>query len=147
MATRATGAIALRPTDNKQGGYYFFSLTTGRVRNQNRLTKLPMPSKVIDRAHILARRGPSGGLGLVFGNRNGSPTITNFDDTDDSNDKSYRPLTLTPTIMTLMSTRTSTRLMTIMAPSTAQISMFTSLIAPIEGVYDAAVVEDDDNEV
>jgi hypothetical protein len=29
MATCTTGAIALRPTRNEQGGYYFFSLTTG----------------------------------------------------------------------------------------------------------------------
>ena len=29
MATRTTGAIALRPTGNKQGGYYFYSLTSG----------------------------------------------------------------------------------------------------------------------
>jgi hypothetical protein len=91
MATRTTGAIAFRPTGNEQGGYYFFSLTTGRVLNRNRLTQLLMPSEVIDRVHVLARRGPSGGLGLVFGNRNGAPTITDLDDTNYSDDKSYHP--------------------------------------------------------
>lgn len=30
LKTRTTGAIALTPTGNAQGGYYFFSLTTGR---------------------------------------------------------------------------------------------------------------------
>jgi hypothetical protein len=30
MDTRAVGAIALRPAGNAQGGYFFFSLTTGR---------------------------------------------------------------------------------------------------------------------
>jgi hypothetical protein len=35
MATWGTGAIALRPTSNKQGGYYFMSLTTGQQINRN----------------------------------------------------------------------------------------------------------------
>jgi hypothetical protein len=30
MLSRTTGAVALRPTGNVQGGYYFMSLTTGR---------------------------------------------------------------------------------------------------------------------
>jgi hypothetical protein len=34
-ATRTTGAIALRPIGNEQGGYYFVSFTTGRVLNRN----------------------------------------------------------------------------------------------------------------
>jgi hypothetical protein len=33
MATQTTGAIALCPTGNEQGGYYIFSLTSGRVLN------------------------------------------------------------------------------------------------------------------
>jgi hypothetical protein len=33
MEARTTGAIALRPTGNDQGGYYFMSLTTGRLLN------------------------------------------------------------------------------------------------------------------
>jgi hypothetical protein len=36
MATRTTGANALRPTGNAQGGYYFYSLDTGRGLNRNR---------------------------------------------------------------------------------------------------------------
>jgi hypothetical protein len=56
MATRTTGAIALRPTGNAQGGYYFYSLGTGRRLNRNRWTPLPMPAEVIDCVHALARR-------------------------------------------------------------------------------------------
>jgi hypothetical protein len=42
MGSRTVGALALRPTGNAQGGYYFFSLSTGRVINRNRATKLPI---------------------------------------------------------------------------------------------------------
>jgi hypothetical protein len=49
MAPRTTGAIALRPTGNAQGGYYFMSLTTGRRISRNRWTPLPMPQDVINR--------------------------------------------------------------------------------------------------
>jgi hypothetical protein len=56
MTTRTTGAIALRPTGNSQGGYFLFSLSTGRVINRNHWTALPMPNDVIDRVHVLARR-------------------------------------------------------------------------------------------
>jgi hypothetical protein len=48
MAPRTTGAIALRPTGNAQGGYYFMSLTTGRRISRNRWTPLPMPQDVIN---------------------------------------------------------------------------------------------------
>ena len=34
MASRTTGAIALRPTGNVQGGYYFMSLTSGLRLNR-----------------------------------------------------------------------------------------------------------------
>jgi hypothetical protein len=51
VATRTTGAIALRPTGNTQGGYYFYSLTTGRRLNPSHWTALPMPAEVIERVH------------------------------------------------------------------------------------------------
>ena len=60
MATRSTGAIALRPTGNAQGGYYFFSLSTGRRLNRNNWTALPMPNEVIDRVHKMARKARNG---------------------------------------------------------------------------------------
>ena len=42
------GAIALRPTGNEQGSYYYLSLTTGCKLNRLRATELPMPKDVID---------------------------------------------------------------------------------------------------
>jgi hypothetical protein len=80
MASRTTGAIALRPTGNAQGGYYFYSVTTGRRLNRYSWTKLPMPQDVIDHIHVLARRYPRG---LEFGDRNGNATINDYEDADD----------------------------------------------------------------
>ena len=57
MDTRKTGAISLRPTGNSQGGHFFFSLTSERRLNRNRLTLLPMPMEVIDRVHQMAGKG------------------------------------------------------------------------------------------
>jgi hypothetical protein len=46
--TRSTGAIALTPTGNAQGGYYFMSLTTGkRLSRQQWMELLPIPDGVI----------------------------------------------------------------------------------------------------
>jgi hypothetical protein len=55
MESRTTGGIAFRPTGNAQGGYYFYSLTSGRRLSRNRWTALPIPQDVIDRVHVLAR--------------------------------------------------------------------------------------------
>jgi hypothetical protein len=90
MATRTTGAIALRPTGNTQGGYYFFSLATGRRlnRNRNRWTELPMPADVIDRVYNLSRRDLAV-AGLLFADRNGHDPDDgdpNYDDDDESDD-------------------------------------------------------------
>ena len=68
MAAQTIGAIALRPTGNTQGGYFFFSLTTGRVLNRGRWTSLPMPNKVINRVHRMARQ-EHGNNGLLFEDR------------------------------------------------------------------------------
>ena len=48
------GALALRPTGNVQGGYFFFSQTTGKVINWMRWTTIPMPKEVIDRVERMA---------------------------------------------------------------------------------------------
>jgi hypothetical protein len=82
MHARTTGAITLRPTGNLQGGYYFFSLTTGRRLNRNNWTVLPMPNEVIDRVHTLARRSRND-KGLTFLDRDGN----NFLDENDSDDE------------------------------------------------------------
>jgi hypothetical protein len=56
MAAQTTGAIALRPTGNAQGGFYFMSLTTGRRISRSRCTELPIPRDVIEWIHTLARQ-------------------------------------------------------------------------------------------
>ena len=78
MATRTIGAIALRPTGNTQGGYFFFSLSTGRVLNRGRWTSLPMPNEVIDRVHRMARQEPAD-----------NPLVDPHDDGED--DSTYQP--------------------------------------------------------
>jgi len=47
MAARTSGALALRPSGNAQGGHYFYSLNTGHVLNRACWTSLPMPTEVI----------------------------------------------------------------------------------------------------
>jgi hypothetical protein len=56
MQSRTTGAIVLRPTGNRQGGYCFMSLTSGRRLTRNHWTTLPMPQDVIDRVNTLGCR-------------------------------------------------------------------------------------------
>jgi hypothetical protein len=88
MATRTTGAIALRPTGNTQGEYYFFSLATSRRLNRNRWTELPMPADVINRVYTLSRRDLAV-AGLLFADRNGHDPDDgdpNYDDDDESDD-------------------------------------------------------------
>lgn len=86
MATRTTGAIALRPTGNAQGGYYLYSLSTGRVLTRNNWTSLPMPQDVVDRVHTLARRAAAN-VALTFADRYGEI----IPDDDDEDDDDYVP--------------------------------------------------------
>jgi hypothetical protein len=73
MTACTTGAIALCPTGNAQGGYYFYSLTSGRCLNHRRWTELPMPAEVIACVHTLDHQSAdNGGDGLSFSNRNGT---------------------------------------------------------------------------
>ena len=88
MAARTIGAIALHPTGNTQGGYFFFSLTTGRVLNRGRWTSLPMPNEVIDRVRRMAFQ-EHGNNGLLFEDRNHNPLVDPYDDGDD--DSTYHP--------------------------------------------------------
>ena len=48
MESRTSGAIALRPSGNEQGGHYFLSLHTGKRVLRNHWTVLPMPNDVVD---------------------------------------------------------------------------------------------------
>jgi len=77
-------SIALRPTENAQGGYYFISLTTGRRLNRNHWTELPMPQDVINRIHTLARRS-NANTSLLFTDRHGG-AINNSGDDEDNNE-------------------------------------------------------------
>jgi hypothetical protein len=90
MLTQTTGTIALRPTGNAQGGYYFMSLTTGKRLSRYAWTSLPMPGEVIERVHALARQNPAGGQ-LVFGWRDGTEIADTINDADDLHDEDYDP--------------------------------------------------------
>ena len=79
MAPRTVGAIALRPTGNAQGSYYFFSLDSGRVINRLHATPLPMPNEVKDRVLLLARRQKAN-PGLIFLDRHRQPFDDDMDD-------------------------------------------------------------------
>jgi hypothetical protein len=88
MLTQTTGAIALRPTGNTQGGYYFLSLSSGRRLTRNRWIDLPMPQEGIDRVHVLTRRS-NANWDLTFAWRNG--TIIDDNDDDDDDDSDWKP--------------------------------------------------------
>jgi hypothetical protein len=92
MQTRATGAIALRPTGNAQGDYFFFSLATGRRLNRMAWTELPMPKDVIGRVHTLTRRSKEN-RNLLFTWHNGTPIADDgdVDGDDDENDPDWDP--------------------------------------------------------
>jgi hypothetical protein len=55
VRARTTGAIALTPTGNAQGGYYFLSLTTGRKLSRQQWDELPMPDGVIAAVERIAK--------------------------------------------------------------------------------------------
>lgn len=87
MATRTISTIDLCPTGNVQGGYYFYSLTTGRCLNCNHWTALPVPIDAIDRIHKLTRRNGATN-GITFADRHHNIIA---DDDDNSNNDSYNP--------------------------------------------------------
>jgi hypothetical protein len=89
MGARTTGAIALRPTGNAQGRYYFLSLLSGQRLTRNRWTDLPMPQDVIDRVHVLAWRSKAD-RDLTFAWRDGT-IITDDDDNDNDDDSDWEP--------------------------------------------------------
>mgnify|MGYP007080209073 CR=1 FL=1 len=66
MTPRTTGAVAMRPTGDAQGGCWFCSLTAGRLLNRNHWTALPMPADVTQQVHQLAK---STAPGLRFADR------------------------------------------------------------------------------
>ena len=87
LLSRTVGSIALRPTGNQQGEYFFMSLHTGRIINRLHATKLPMPSEVIIRVDQLAKAQnmiPS----LAFGNRDNRLIMQDITD-DDETENAY----------------------------------------------------------
>ena len=91
MDPRTVGALALRPTGNAQGSFYFMSISTGRVLNRLRATPLPMPDEVVDRIHRLARQ-QNANPGLLFGDRNMDSAEEGSMGSDDSeDDDDYTP--------------------------------------------------------
>ena len=88
---RTIGALALRPTGNVQGGYFFFSLTTGKVINRMRWTTIPMPKEVIERVERMARQEYAGTT-LLFEDRNHNEILDlDQDDDEEGNDSDYEP--------------------------------------------------------
>jgi hypothetical protein len=51
MMPRTNGAITLCPTDNSQGGYYFYSLTTRKRLNRKQWTELQISSDIIQQVN------------------------------------------------------------------------------------------------
>ena len=93
MMSRTVGALALRPTGNAQGGFYFLSLSTGRVLNRLQATALPMPDNVVDQVHRMARQQRAN-PGLMFGSRSHAGTANDDDENDESDneeDEDYMP--------------------------------------------------------
>ena len=89
LLSRTIGAIALRPTGNQQGSYFFMSLYTGRIINHLHATKLPMPAEVITRVEQLAKAQnmiPS----LAFGNQDNRLIMQDIMD-DDETENVYIP--------------------------------------------------------
>jgi len=81
MEPRTSGAIALRPSGNEQGGYYFLSLHTGKRILRNHWTILPMPNDVVDAIHRLAAASKQVG-GITFMDKYGN--ILTKDDKDET---------------------------------------------------------------
>ena len=71
LLPRTSGAIALHPTGNMQGTYYFLNLHSGKRIMRNRWTELPMPNEVIATVHQLAAACRKY-KGIVFTDSNGN---------------------------------------------------------------------------
>ena len=88
---RTIGALALRPTGNAQGGYFFFSLATGKVINRMHWTTIPMPQEVIDRVERMACQEHAGTT-LLFEDRDHNQIIDlDHEADDDDDDSDYNP--------------------------------------------------------
>jgi hypothetical protein len=92
MDSCTIGALALLPADNLQGGYFFYSLVTGKRLQRTYWTELPMPDSVKDCVHSMARRANADN-GLCFTDSDGNDLDTMYPDNDaeDVTDAYYDP--------------------------------------------------------
>jgi hypothetical protein len=90
MEARTVGALALRPTGNAQGRYYFYSLMSGQRIHRTCWTELLMPAEVQDRVHALARRA-NATHGLTFTDSAGRDLDTLFPASNDDDNSDYDP--------------------------------------------------------
>jgi hypothetical protein len=90
MEARTVGAIALCPTGNEQGSYYFYSQMSGKRLHRTHWTELALPAKVKDRLPVLARRAHATG-GLTFTDSHGNDLDALFPVTDDDDDSDFDP--------------------------------------------------------
>jgi hypothetical protein len=91
MTTRTIGALALRPTGNQQGCYYFYSLMSGQGLHRTHWTELPMPAEVRGRVYALTQRA-NAKIGLKFTDSDGNDLDALYPDEDDNDDDSdYNP--------------------------------------------------------
>ena len=91
MRSCTTGAIALWPTGNHQGGYYFLGLTTGHHLIRNHWMELPLPQDVIDHVNTL-RHCSHATHDLTFAWHDCSPIVDLDSPDDDPYDSDYEPL-------------------------------------------------------
>jgi len=82
LRPRTSGAIALRPTGNEQGGHYFLSLHSGKRLNRYAWTELPMPNEVIAQIHRLAAAAEKYD-GIVFTDIQGNALAEQLDEAED----------------------------------------------------------------
>jgi len=90
MDSRTSGAIALRPSGNEQGGHYFLSLHTGKRILRNNWTTLPMPNDVVDAVHRLAAASKQAG-GITFTDKDGN-ILTDDDNEDEAEEDEPIPV-------------------------------------------------------
>ena len=91
MNPRMVRALALHPTGNAQGSFYFMSISTGWVLNRLNTMPLPMPDEVVNQIHRLARQQRTN-PGLLFGDRNmNSMDMESVDSSESEDNEDYIP--------------------------------------------------------
>ena len=83
---RTVGTIVLRPTVNRKGRYYFYSIITGRRINCRCWTELHIPNKSVRRIDKISYRCD---CGYDFSYRDSTDTLDDYDSDDNTYDPSY----------------------------------------------------------